>query len=66
MHTVFLAGSDPKHPRMIGGKGISSPEGSYIDKIRKSYLHHVSKAAWSPKKGYVLKYMDKLSITYDR
>lgn len=34
MHTVFLPGSDPKRPRTMGGRGISSPEGSCSHKYK--------------------------------
>lgn len=38
MQTVFFPGSDPKRPKIIGGKGISSPEGSCNhEQKKKSY-----------------------------
>lgn len=47
MHTVFLPGSDPKRPRMMGGRGISSPEGSCTH-IHKHYLKKLATLAFCP------------------
>lgn len=40
MHTVFLPGSDPKRPRMMGGRGISSPEGSCMSNANVITQHY--------------------------